>query len=89
DGYDADYMLRKLNEEYTEWNLEMNLNKTECLVMGGNGTNLIMEYGATEKNCSKYRYLGSWISKEGGSEEDINNKLIKGKIAIRQLNSVI
>lgn len=39
--------------------------------------------------CSEFKYLGSYIMDEGMSCKDIQNRIIKERIGIRQLNSIL
>ena len=89
DEEDARYMIRKLEEEYKKWGLEMNLDKTKYMVIGGSAKDLELGKGVIIKKCQCYSYLGVTISEKGGSDDEINNRLTKGRIAIRQLHPVI
>jgi len=87
--YDAHYTLRKLNEEYEKWGLKINFKKTEYMVVGGTGKDLVMEDGSVVKCCQTYKYLGTILTDQGGSEEEIKHRIRQGKSAIRQLHSII
>ena len=67
---DADYMLRKLEEEYDRWGLNINLTKTEYLKVEEQTEDPELHIHEI-KRCSEYKYLGSIISKEGNSKKDI------------------
>lgn len=45
DYEDIEYMTRKLFQEYKEWDLEVNLKKTEYVCIGGQQQDLILEDG--------------------------------------------
>jgi len=42
DYEDLEYLTRKLVEEYTKWSLEVNVNKTEYVCIGGLQQDLIL-----------------------------------------------
>lgn len=88
DEDDMIYMLRKLKEEYEKWGLNINLEKTEYMCVGER-TNNIQIGEDTIKACRKYRYLGSIITDTGKVEEDIQEKVTKGKRAIKALHGTI
>lgn len=89
DEDDVCYMIRKLNEEYRKWGLQINFKKTEYMVVGGVGRDLMMEDGSIVKCCHSYKYLGTTISNRGGSDDEIKLRITKGKVAIRQLHTII
>lgn len=86
---DVLYMLRKLHEEYLYWGLEINFNKTEYLVVGGDAKTLCIPNGPELKSCQNVTYLGTQIAANGGSTQDIQSRISKGKVAIRQLHPLI
>lgn len=89
DESDINYMFRKLKEEYRNWGLEINLTKTEYMVVGGLGSNIVLDDGSIIKCCKTYKYLGTMMSNEGGSEIEIRHRMQKGRVAIKQLHSII
>nr|CAH7740812.1 unnamed protein product [Callosobruchus chinensis] len=90
DRDDLNYMLRKLKDEYEEWGLIINMQKTEYLIVGDENDRSDMQIGSEIiKLCSSFKYLGVTISSTGRSTEDIRNKIGQGRNAIRQLNSVL
>lgn len=88
DGDDVNYMFRKLKEEYTKWGLEINMGKTEYMVIGGQGEDLIIDNDVMKKT-NEYKYLGVTITSDGKDEIDIQNKIKKGKTIIRQLHPML
>ncbi|XP_030754536.1 uncharacterized protein LOC115881259 [Sitophilus oryzae] len=66
---DADYMFRKLVEEYDRWGLNINLTKTEYLKVGEEQTEDPELHIHEIKRCSEYKYLGSIVSEEGNSKD--------------------
>ena len=57
DQDDAEYMIRKLVEEYWTWGLEVNISKTEKLTLGGEQQSIELEDGQQIKGCAEYKYL--------------------------------
>jgi len=88
DEQDSNYMIRKLHEQYKIWGLEINYVKTEQLTIGSEGNDMIIDHNKI-KDCTQFKYLGVIITKEGNSNEDIDNKIIQGRKAIGKLNSVL
>ncbi|XP_030750155.1 uncharacterized protein LOC115877946 [Sitophilus oryzae] len=76
---DADYMLRKLDEEYDRWGLNINLTKTEYLKVGEEQTEDPKLHIHEIKRCSEYKYLGSIISEEENSKKDIHSRVQQAK----------
>ncbi|XP_030750903.1 uncharacterized protein LOC115878509 [Sitophilus oryzae] len=86
---DADYMLRKLDEEYDRWGLNINLTKTEYLKVGEEQTEDPKLHIHEIKRCSEYKYLGSIISEEENSKKDIHSRVQQGKKVIGLLNPLL
>jgi hypothetical protein len=57
DTEDAEYMLRKLVEEYMKWGLQIHFGKTEYLTLDP-GVGIVTETGQI-KAVNKFKYLGS------------------------------
>ncbi|XP_073969247.1 uncharacterized protein [Rhodnius prolixus] len=89
DEEDLTYMLRKLLAAYSEWGLEVNKSKTQYMVVGGSSPTSLNVDDWQLHPCSEFKYLGAWISATGSSELDIQKKIVKGKLAIQLLNSVL
>jgi hypothetical protein len=88
DEDDINYMMRKLTEEYNNWGLEINFDKTQYMVAEGQGQDIITDYG-TIKTMSQYKYLGVTLTSDGRDDKDIRNKIVQGKKIIRQLHSLL
>lgn len=86
---DLNYMARKLVEEYSEWGLDVNFEKTEYMCIGGAQQDLVIADGTLIKNCQKYKYLGVEISQEGTLDSAIRERNAAGRRAIGMLNSII
>ena len=70
------------------WGLDINYEKTEQLVIGREGNDMVLGSN-TIRDCVRFKYLGVMITKEGTSNEEIDNKIILGRKAIGKLNSVL
>lgn len=88
DEIDINYMIRKLSEEYCEWGLNMNLSKTEYLVVRGTGADLHVGNGVI-RNSSEYKHLGIKVTDQGGTDDEISSKIGQAKMATRQLSSLL
>jgi len=88
DEQDSNYMVRKLHEQYKNWGLEINYEKTEQLTIGRDGDDMVIGPNII-RDCVRFKYLGVMITKEGNSNEDIDNKIIQGRKVIGKLNPVL
>jgi len=88
DEQDSNYMIRKLHEQYKRWGLEINYAKTEQMTIGSKGKDMVIGHNRI-RDCAQFKYLGVIMTKEGNSNEEIDNKIIQGKKAIGKLNSVL
>ena len=87
--YDLSYMVRKLNEAYQQAGLTINTEKSEYIVVGKDEIeNLPLEetHMVRVKQC---KYLGALFNKKGNSNEEITQRIIKGRNIIRALNLVL
>ncbi|XP_072375573.1 uncharacterized protein [Diabrotica undecimpunctata] len=82
------YMARKLMEEYKKWGLEVNLQKTQYLCIGGENTADDLEDEKIKK-CDQSIYLGVKLTKTGRTNKAIKDRITKGKRVIGALNSVL
>src|SRR5215510_2607107 len=88
DEQDSSYMIRILHEQYKKWGLDINYEKMEQLIIGREGNDMVIGSN-TIRDCVRFKYLGVIITKEGTSNEEIDNKIIQGRKAIGKLNSVL
>ena len=88
DEQDSNYMVRKLHEQYKNWGLEINYEKTEQLTIGRDGDDMVIGPNII-RDCVRFKYLGVMITKEGNSNEDIDNKITQGRKVIGKLNPVL
>ncbi|XP_030753967.1 uncharacterized protein LOC115880813 [Sitophilus oryzae] len=89
DREDLEFMSRKLFKEYAEWGLTVNCSKTKYMCIGEKGTDLEVDDSCIVQYCSVYTYLGTKISQSGRTEEEILERIIKGKKVIGCLNSLL
>jgi len=75
DEQDSNYMIRKLHEEYKNWGLDINYEKTEQLIIGRDGDDMVIG-SKIIRDCVWFKYLGVTLTKEGNSNEEIDNKII-------------
>jgi hypothetical protein len=87
DTEDAEYMLRKLVEEYMKWGLQINFGKTEYLTLDP-GAGIVTE---TEqiKAVNKFRYLGSILEATGSTTLEIEKRISEGRRVVCMLNYVL
>lgn len=89
DQHDIEYMTRKLIEEYDKWGLEVNIQKTAYMCVGGQQQDLILNDGKCIKQTKKYKYLGAQITNDGTLDETIKDRNIQGRRSIAMLNGVL
>lgn len=81
-------MLNKLMEEYKKWELQVNKDKAQYMVIGGEGKDIQSERGVI-KNVTEYEYLGVTVTADGKDENDILKKVSKGRKMINALHSIL
>lgn len=90
DEDDADYMLRKIKQQYEDWGLSLNMTKTEYMKVGGHGEIEDTELQIRElRRTDCYKYLGSILSAEGTTKKDIEHRIQQGKKVTQALNSLL
>lgn len=68
--------------------LSINMNKTEYLVVGNSGRDIILPQG-TIKSVRNFKYLGSIIQESGSCEADVDHRVQQARRAIKMLNGVL
>jgi len=86
---DMEYMTRKLIEEYNKWGLEVNVDKTEYMYIGGEQKDLVLNNGQQIKHCQEYKYLGMKITQNGTLDGTIRDRNLQGRKAIALLNGIL
>lgn len=82
-------MFRKLEAEYKKYSLVINFKKTEYMVVAEDIKSDLDVGNKRIKNCASLKYLGVTFSDTGKSDADLSNKIGRGKLVIRQLNSLL
>ena len=88
DRDDVEYMTRKLKEQYEEWGLTINLEKTKYICIGERKESLKLEGGEEIKPCTECTYLGTIIDQLGENTTEIKHRINQARKAINALNSV-
>lgn len=90
DYEDIEYMTRKLIQEYKKSGLNVNMNKTKYMVIGGINEDLILEEGmGTIAPTEEYQYLGVKITNDGKQDKEIRSRINAGKTTISLLNGIL
>ncbi|XP_047103620.1 uncharacterized protein LOC124722510 [Schistocerca piceifrons] len=90
DYKDIEYMTRKLIQEYKKSGLNVNMNKTKYMVIGGVNGDLILEEGmGTITATEEYKYLGVKITNDGKQDKEIRSRINSGKTTISLLNAIL
>jgi hypothetical protein len=87
DAEDAEYMLRKLVEEYMKWGLQIKFGKNEYLTLDP-GAGIVTETGQI-KAVNKFRYLVSILEATGATSLEIEKSISEGRRVIGMLNSCL
>jgi len=86
---DLEYMTRKLNETYENWDLDMNLNKTKYLCIGETHNNLKLDKESEIEFCQEYKYLRVIFDTSGAGDKEMRSRVIKAKKCIACLNGIL
>jgi hypothetical protein len=89
DKEDAEYLCRKLKEEYQNWGLTLNMDKTKYLCVGDPTEDLQLDEGIKVQACEQYVYLGVKIDKSGRCKREISSRIAKGRRTVGALNSIL
>jgi hypothetical protein len=71
----ANYIGRKLEEEYEKWGLKINYGKMEYF--GRDQSEEVQINGNTIPTVKKFKCLGSRVQENGSSDPEIKKKLVK------------
>ena len=85
---DLEYITRKLKETYEKWGLDMNLNKTKYLCIGGTHNNLKLDKDSEIEFCQEYKYLGV-IFDTSGTDKEIRSRVIQARKCVACLNEIL
>ena len=89
DQDDLSYMVRKLSEAYQQAGLTINTGKSEYVVVGKDEIENLPLGETHMVGVKQCKYLGALFNKKGNSNEEITQRIIKGRNIIRALNSVL
>ena len=89
DQDDAEYMMRKLVEEYRKWGLEVSISKSEKMTFGGDQQSIELEDGQQIKGCEHYKYLGVRLTQDGRTDQAIRERNTLARKAIAMLNGIL
>lgn len=84
-----EYMTQKIIEEYRIWSLEVNIDKTQYMFIGGTQQDLTLNTGQFIKRCEEYKYLGINITRDGTIDKTIKERCTQGRKVISLLNNVL
>lgn len=79
------YVWKTTRERCSERGLEINIDKTEYMVIGSKDRDLIVDNNNKIKYIESYTYLGTSVTNSEGSNDVMN----LAKVAIRQLDFLI
>jgi hypothetical protein len=88
DHGDMEYMARKLKEEYEEWGLTINLEKTKYVCIGGEKEALKFDCREEINPRTECTYLGTKIDQLGDNTTAIKHRISQIRKAINALNSI-
>jgi hypothetical protein len=77
----------KLNEE-SKFGLEINIRKTKLMTVNNKKQPVIKIEGHQIENVEKFKCLGSIMTKEGGTEKDIETRVANAQNAFHMLNRI-
>jgi len=77
DKEDVEYRTRKLKENYQNWGLDMNLNRTKYLCIGETNSNLKLDKDSEIEFCQEYKYLGVIFYTSGTDDKEIRSRVIQ------------
>ena len=89
DQDDLSYMVKKLDKYYQQAGLTINMEKSEYIVVGNEAIENLQLDGKHIVGVSQCKYLGAIFNKNGNSNEEITQRIIKGRNMIRALNSIL
>ena len=85
---DIIYMTCKFIQEYRKWRLDIIINKTEYVCVGGEQRNLTLEIGQEIKCCVKYKYSGVDITNQETLDTAIKQRNLLEKV-LPVLNGIL
>ena len=89
DQDDAEYMIRKLVEEYRKWGLKVSISKSEKMTFGGDQQSIELEDGQQIKGCEHFKYLGVRLTQDGRTDQAIKERNTLARKATAMLNGIL
>ena len=72
---DLEYICRKLQEEYSKWDLIMNIAKTKYLSLGTDTNHLELDNGVIITGGTEFGYLVSIFTKDGRDTKNVRHRV--------------
>lgn len=90
DAYDLEFMLRRLNNEYSKWGLQISLQKTEYLVINSDVVqfDVLLNDANYIKQVNEFKYLGAIIDNNGLGAREVKQRIQNARKVIGALNSI-
>ena len=85
---DAQEKLNRVSEEASKTGLQINTKKTEVMRVNNRQQNPVQLHQENIKEVDKFVYLGSVVSKDGGTDEDIRCRINKAQHAFNTLRPI-
>ena len=85
---DVQTKLEHVADEAEKVGLQININKTEVMRVNNNRQEAIQLQGKEIKEADSFTYLGSVVSKDGGTDEDNRNRIKKARHAFNTLRPI-
>src|SRR5437867_2761216 len=86
-------MIDRLNKTCKAYGMEINVKKTKEMIMNGTAKRKGMQQCITLnkvplEQVTRFKYLGSWITEDTRSDEDIRARVVMAKAAFWQNNEL-
>ena len=85
---DPQIQLEPVADEAEKVGLQIKINKTEVMRVNNNRQEAIQLQGKEIKKADSFTYLGSVVSKDGGTDEDIRNRVNDARHAFNILRPI-
>jgi len=85
---DAQEKLSRVADEARKTGLQINTGKTEVMRLNNKQQDPVQLHQESIKEVNKFTYLGSVVSKDGGTDEDIKSRINKARHAFNTLRPI-
>lgn len=89
DRDNVNYMFQKLKDKYQKRGLEINMQKTKYICIGGNNEDLVFDDSSVIEACETYDYLGVKIYHSGECAKTLKDRVNKRRATTGILNSIL